>query len=70
MSTMDAASSLFSMDSDFVAIGIFAFAFAVAGIVVYIVSVFGAKEQVKRWGQCLLIVYICICYSDIGFNLQ
>ena len=42
---MEAAGSMFSLDSDLI-MGII-FALAVAGIIVYIVSVFGAKEQVQ-----------------------
>ena len=45
--TMEAAASMFSsLDSDVLAMAAFAVFFGIAGVVVYIVSVFGAKEQV------------------------
>ena len=46
--TMEAAASMFSsLDSDVLAMAAFAVFFGIAGVVVYIVSVFGAKEQVQ-----------------------
>ena len=45
--TMEAAAEMFSMDSDVFAMAAAAVFFGIAGVVVYFVSVFGAKEQVN-----------------------